>query len=83
MAGRVLFTKKEHKIIKSFLVEHNMFFGDGRYGVPCQHWNIVTESAMEYLDSNSKGQATCPFCDRLYVATKENGTGWCIKCDWR
>lgn len=83
MAGRKLFTKEENKIIKSFLVEHNLFFGDGRCGVPMEHWNVVAESAIRYLDNNSKGQASCPFCRRLYIATDADGFGWCIKCDWR
>lgn len=81
MAGRKLFTKKENKIIKSFLIEHNMFFG-GKYGVPAQHWDKVCASAIRYLDYNSEGQAICPLCQRLYIATDIDGFGWCIKCDW-
>jgi len=82
MSGRVLFTKEEGELIKGFIIEHNMFFV-GKYGVPVAHWDEVAWSAIKYLDSVTRGKATCPLCSRLYLGVDPNGVGWCIKCDWR
>jgi len=82
MAGRILFTQKEYILIKYFLLEHNMYFG-GKYGIPMKHWDDIMGSAIGYLENNTEGKAKCPFCDRLFIATDEDGFGWCIKCDWR
>ena len=83
MNRKVLFSKEDSDKIKSFIIEHNMFFDDGKHGVPWEHWNKVAESQIKYLENNTKGISTCPLCERICVGVDENGVDWCIKCDWR
>lgn len=78
MSGRVLFTEKEYNLILDTIKEFDMFFSD-------KEWFSYRTlfKLYKYVERNTIGKSTCPHCDRIYVATNENGTGWCIKCDWR